>query len=213
MGLEVQSRLYVSAPADADPQQVAARLNAAGAATLLIAAREGSALTAAEARPLVELAQKMDIAALIEGDAQLARTLRADGVHLPWSKDIAARYAEAREILGTLYIVGVDVGRSRHDAMSLAEDGADYIGFGIPAHVEDRHTALERRLELIFWWSEIFEVPCVAFDVDNTDDAIALAAAGADFIAMRLGVDLASADYAKLASAVADAASRREAIA
>jgi thiamine-phosphate pyrophosphorylase len=213
MGLEVQSQLYVSASADADPQQVAARLNAAGAATLLIAAREGSALTAAEARPLVELAQKMDIAALIEGDAQLARTLRADGVHLPWSKDIAARYAEAREILGTRYIVGVDVGRSRHDAMSLAEDGADYIGFGIPAHVEDRQTALERRLELIFWWSEIFEVPCVAFDVDNADDAIALAAAGADFIAMRLGADLASADYAKLASAIADAASRREAIA
>jgi thiamine-phosphate pyrophosphorylase len=213
MGLEVQSRLYVSASADADPQQVAARLNAAGAATLLIAAREGSALTAAEARPLVELAQKMDIAALIEGDAQLARTLRADGVHLPWSKDIAARYAEAREILGTRYIVGVDVGRSRHDAMSLAEDGADYIGFGIPAHVEDRQTAVERRLELIFWWSEIFEVPCVAFDVDNADEAIALAAAGADFVAMRLGVDLAAADYAKLASAIADAASRREAIA
>jgi thiamine-phosphate pyrophosphorylase len=201
------------AVAGADPQQVAARLDAASAATLLIAPREGEALTAAEALPLVELAQKKDIAALIEGDAQLARTLRADGVHLPWSKDIAARYAEAREILGTRYIVGVDVGRSRHDAMSLAEDGADYVGFGIPAHVEDRLTAVERRLELIFWWSEIFEVPCVAFDVDNADDAAALAAAGADFIAMRQGVDMATDDYAKLAAVVADAASRREAIA
>jgi hypothetical protein len=56
-------------------------------------------------------------------------------------------------------------------------------------------------------------VPCVAFDVDNADDATALAAAGADFIAMRLGVDLATDDYAKLASVVAEAASRREAIA
>ena len=213
MGHEVQSQLYVCAVAGADPQQVAAHLDAAGAATLLVAAREGSALTAAEARPLVELAQKKDIAALIEGDAQLARTLRADGVHLPWSKDIAARYTEAREILGTRYIVGVDVGRSRHDAMSFAEDGADYIAFGIPPHVEDRASAAERRLELIFWWSEIFEVPCVAFDVDSVEDATALAAAGADFVAMRLGADLASADYAKLASAVAEAASRREAIA
>jgi thiamine-phosphate pyrophosphorylase len=159
------------------------------------------------------LAQKKDVAALIEGDAQLARTLRADGVHLPWSKDIAARYADAREILGTRYIVGVDVGRSRHDAMSLAEDGADYIGFGIPAHVEDRQTAAERRLELIGWWSEIFEVPCVAFDVDSAEDATALAAAGADFVAIRLGVDLASADYAEFASALAEVASRREAIA
>ena len=213
MGHEVQSQLYVCAVAGADPQQVAAHLDAAGAATLLVAAREGSALTAAEARPLVELAQKKDIAALIEGDAQLARTLRADGVHLPWSKDIAARYAEAREILGTRYIVGVDVGRSRHDAMSFAEDGADYIAFGIPPHVEDRASAAERRLELIFWWSEIFEVPCVAFDVESAEDATALAAAGADFVAMRLGADLASADSAKLASAVAEAASRREAIA
>ena len=213
MGHEVQSQLYVCAVAGADPQQVAAHLDAAGAATLLIAAREGGALTAAEARPLVELAQKKDIAALIEGDAQLARTLRADGVHLPWSKDIAARYVEAREILGTRYIVGVDVGRSRHDAMSLAEDGADYIAFGIPPHVEDRASAADRRLELIFWWSEIFEVPCVAFDVDTAEDATALAAAGADFVAMRLGVDLATADYAKLASVVAEAASRREAIA
>jgi thiamine-phosphate pyrophosphorylase len=213
MGHEVQSQLYVCAVAGADPQQVAARLDAAGAATLLIAAREGGALTAAEARPLVELAQKKDIAALIEGDAQLARTLRADGVHLPWSKDIAARYAEAREILGTRYIIGVDVGRSRHDAMSFAEDGADYIAFGIPPHVEDRASAADRRLELIFWWSEIFEVPCVAFDVDSVEDATALAAAGADFLAMRLDADLASADYAKLVSAIAEAASRREAIA
>ncbi|MTD95858.1 thiamine phosphate synthase [Hyphomicrobium sp. xq] len=213
MGREVQSQLYVCAVAGADPQQVAARLDAAGAATLLIAAREGSALTAAEARPLVELAQKKDVAALIEGDAQLARTLRADGVHLPWSKDIVARYVEAREILGTRYIVGVDVGRSRHDAMSLAEDGADYIAFGIPPHVEDRASAAERRLELIFWWSEIFEVPCVAFDVDSVEDATALAAAGADFVAMHPGIELASTDYAKLASAVAEAASRGEAIA
>ncbi len=213
MGHEVQSQLYVCAVAGADPQQVAARLDAAGAATLLIAAREGGALTAADARSLVELAQKKDIAALIEGDAQLARTLRADGVHLPWSKDIVARYVEAREILGTRYIVGVDVGRSRHDAMSLAEDGADYIAFGIPPHVEDRASAAERRLELIFWWSEIFEVPCVAFDVDTAEDATALAAAGADFVAMRPGIELASTDYAKLASAVAEAASRGEAIA
>jgi thiamine-phosphate pyrophosphorylase len=173
----------------------------------------GGSLTPAAARPLVELAQKKDVAALIDGDAQLARTLRADGVHLPWSKDIAARYAEAREILGTRYIVGVDVGRSRHDAMSLAEDGADYVAFGIPPHVEDRASAAERRLELIGWWSEIFEVPCVAFDVEDAEDAAALAAAGADFIAIRPKVELTTDDYGKLASTIVEAASQREATA
>ena len=38
MGHEVQSKLYVVAVAGTDPQQVAAVLDAAGAATLLIAA-------------------------------------------------------------------------------------------------------------------------------------------------------------------------------
>jgi thiamine-phosphate pyrophosphorylase len=210
---EVQSRLYVVVVAGADPQQVAALLDAAGAATMLIVAGAEGALSAATARPLVELAQGKDVAALIEGDAQLARTLRADGVHLPWSRDVVAQFSEAREILGTRYIVGVDVGRSRHDAMTLAEEGADYIAFGIPPHVEDRDTAKARQLELIAWWGEIFEIPCVAFDVDSGADAVALAAAGADFIALRGDVELNASDAKALARGIAEAAQQREALA
>ena len=214
MPQEVQSRLYVVAVAGTDPQQVAGLLDAAGAATMLITpGAEGAALTATTARPLVELAQSKGVAALIEADAQLARTLRADGVHLPWCNDVAAKFSEAREILGTRYIVGIDVGRSRHDAMTLAEEGADYIAFGIPPHVEDRATATARRLELIAWWGEIFEIPCVAFDVDNGADAVALAAAGADFVALRSDVELNASDAEALARALAEAAQQREALA
>jgi thiamine-phosphate pyrophosphorylase len=213
MGHEVQSILYVVAAADADPQALAVVLEAGDAATLLITAGVGGPLTAASARPLLELAQDRGIAALIDGDAQLARTLRADGVHVPWSKDVGASYAEAREVLGTRYLVGVDVGRSRHDAMTLAEAGADYIAFGIPPHVEDRAASAARRLELVSWWGEIFEIPCVAFDVDNADDATALAGAGADFVAMRYAPDLKPADAEALAHALADAAQQREALA
>jgi thiamine-phosphate pyrophosphorylase len=36
---------------------------------------------------------------------------------------------------------------------------------------------------LVAWWSEIFVVPCVAFDIDDADAARRLAASGADFIA------------------------------
>jgi thiamine-phosphate pyrophosphorylase len=43
---------------------------------------------------------------------------------------------------------------------------------------------------LISWWSEIFEPPCVAFDVETPDDARELAEAGADFISVRLPVDM-----------------------
>lgn len=213
MGLEARSRLYLVAAVGTDVRRLAPVLDSSAAATLLVTSAASVALTAQSARPLIELAQAKNIAALIEDDAGLARTLRADGVHLPWGKDIAARYAEAREVLGTRFIVGVDVGRSRHDAMTLAEDGADYIGFGIPAHVEDRAAAAERRRELIAWWSEIFEVPCVAFDVETAEEAQALAAAGADFIAMRGDIELDPASAESLARGIAEAAQQREALA
>jgi thiamine-phosphate pyrophosphorylase len=212
MGHEVQSKLYVLAAVGADAQQVAAVLDATNATTLLITAAAGGELTASAARPLVELAQRKDIAALIEGDAQLARTLRADGVHLPWGTDIVERYGKAREVLGARYIVGADVGRTRHDAMTIAEAGADYIGFGIPSHVEDRASSADRRLELVAWWGEIFEVPCVAFDVETVADATALAAAGADFVAMRIGAELTPASAKAVAGSLAEAA-QREALA
>ena len=36
-----------------------------------------------------------------------------------------------------------------------------------PEFVGDMETARARRLDLIAWWAEIFEVPCVAFDVET----------------------------------------------
>ncbi len=168
------------------PATISAVLEAADVAALLIAPSPGKPLVASAARPLVELAQARGVAALIKADAGLARTLRADGVHLPWSKEIAARYGEAREVLGGRYIVGADAGRFRDEAMMLGEAGADYVAFGIPPHVDDRDTARARRLDLVDWWSEIFEVPVVAFDVDTIEDAALLAGAGADFIALAM---------------------------
>jgi len=77
--------------------------------------------------------------------------------------------------------------------MELAEAGADYVAFGIPPHVEDKPTARQRQTDLVSWWSEIFEVPCVAMDVQGQEDAAGLYATGADFVAVSLPV-AASAD-------------------
>lgn len=177
--------LYLVVEVDLEAAAAERLLATTAPAALMIVPAAEKPLTAQGARPLVDLAQGKGIAVLIEGDASLARALRADGVHLPWSKDIVARYGDAREILGQRYIVGADAGRSRHDAMELGEAGAEYVGFGIPAHVEDREAARARRLYLVEWWSELVEVPCVAFDVDTPEEAAVLARAGADFIAMR----------------------------
>ena len=161
-------------------------LRHASFSSLILAAPQGGWASVSLVQPLVELAQAQGIATLIEGDADLARAVRADGVHVPWSEDVAAEFARAREGLGTKFIVGADAGRSRHDAMALAEAGADYIGFGIPAFVEDRVTAAERRLDLTAWWSEIFEIPVMALDVETATDVGLLCAVQADFVAVRL---------------------------
>jgi thiamine-phosphate pyrophosphorylase len=47
------------------------------------------------------------------------------------------------------------------------------------------------------WWSEIFVVPCVAWNIDNAEQAAKLASLGADFVAPSRRIWQA-ADAAKL---------------
>ena len=160
-----------------------AALQVAPVASVLIAPRPGTKLGAGEVKPLVDLAQKANVAALLQDDARLARTLKADGVHVSASSDVLAAYDEARGILGQGGIVGVDAGNSRHDAMQAGEAGADYIAFGRPpADAEDYET----REDLLAWWAEIFEIPCVGFDVSTAAEAAMLADTGAEFAALAL---------------------------
>jgi thiamine-phosphate pyrophosphorylase len=212
MGRASEVRLYIVVDAGIAPAAVEALLDSATIAALLIAPGQVP-LDASRTKPFVDLAQARGIAALIEADAALACTLRADGVHLPWSKDIVARYEEARDILGGRFIVGADAGRLRDDAMTLGETGANYVGFGIPSHVEDRETARARQLDLVGWWAEIFELPCIAFDVESLGDAARLVRIGADFVALKAPAAAAPAELARWAKEAAHALAGEEDVA
>jgi thiamine-phosphate pyrophosphorylase len=180
------AQLYIIVEVDEGAhERVEAALGTAGIACLLLAPPAGSALAADRLKPLVEAVQARQVAALIADDIELARAVGADGVHLG-PGNLEEAYERARSVLGDRAIVGVDAGISKHDAMTSAEAGADYIAFGAPARLKDRDKARVRRDELVAWWGEIFEVPCVALDVETRGEAEALVGAGADFIAVRL---------------------------
>jgi thiamine-phosphate pyrophosphorylase len=174
--------------------QLAASLDAGPIAAVLVRPVAGKVLDATLAQSLIELAQARDVAVLLADDARMARTLRADGVHLTSGDDVVARYRDAREIIGDRAMIGVDPGASRHVAMELAELNADYIAFGAMASTEDDFD----RDALLAWWAEIFQVPCVAMDIADVDDAGRVAALGVDFVAVALPYASTGAEAGKL---------------
>jgi len=141
------------------------------------------------------MAQKNGIAALVVSNVARSAASGSDGIHVPWSADIVRAFKTVRQAMPHA-IVGADAGRSRHEAMELGEAGADYVAFGIPPHVEDREKAMERQRDLIAWWAELFEIPCVAFDVPDADAAHALVLAGADFVTVSVGSTASAQDAA-----------------
>lgn len=187
---------------DGAAERLTAALAAAPLAAVLIAPAPGQRLRADEARPLLQLAAQAGVMALILDDVELALALGADGVHLGAQDDPEAACRMARQALGDR-TVGVEAGVSRHAAMVLAEAGADYVAFGAPPHLKDRDKARIRRAEMVAWWAPIFEVPCVAFDVETCEEAAALAADGADFVAATLAAGLAAPAAADLLARIA----------
>lgn len=201
---------YVVADSSATSRTVlSAVLEAASVASLLIRSASGETYDADLIRELIAIAQKKGVAVLLTCGLQ-ARDLGADGVHVSWSTDVAAQFKNARQSAGRAMIVGADAGRTRDDAMQIGEADADYVAFGIPAHVEDRSRAAKRQLDLVAWWSEVFEIPCVALDVADADHARALAEAGADFVGVTITSDQSVADATACIRAYHDAVSAHE---
>jgi thiamine-phosphate pyrophosphorylase len=137
------------------------------------------------APPLITLAQSMGVAVILNDDPELAVALGCDGVHVGQG-DVPAK--AARAAIGPNRMLGVTCHDSRHQAMQAGEAGADYVAFGAfyPTATKDAPTRADP--EILEWWSDLFELPCVAIGGITVDNAKPLIEAGADFLAVSSGV-------------------------
>ena len=177
-------QLYLITPAAFDPAAFATPLqrvlDAAPVACLRLAmAGSDEDAIARAADQLRDIAHGRDIPLLIERHVALAERLGLDGVHLP---ERTPGIRKLRDRLGGDAIIGAACGTSRHDGMTAAEAGADYVAFG-PAGDSPLGSGPTAEHDLFAWWSEMIEVPVVA-EGALTRDLIAALAPVADFIAL-----------------------------
>jgi thiamine-phosphate pyrophosphorylase len=134
---------------------------------------------------LMPIAQTAGAAFVVNDRPDLALKLGADGAHIG-QDDVSLE--ETRRILGPDRIVGVTAHASRHLAMEAAQSGADYVAFGAFFETRTKHAKSRADLELLKWWRDLMEVPCVAIGGITPENARPLIEAGADFLAVSSGV-------------------------
>ncbi|MBY0448055.1 MAG: thiamine phosphate synthase [Hyphomonadaceae bacterium] len=183
-------QLYLISPPVLEPAAFAAQLEEALAGGDVAAfqlrlkgASDEVVLRAAE--QLIGPLQAAGCAFLLNDRPDLAVRCGADGVHVGQQD---APYAAARRLLGPDRIVGVTCHDSRHLAMEAGEAGADYVAFGAFFPTATKDAATRADPELLAWWQETMEVPCVAIGGITVENAAMLVEAGADFLAVSAGV-------------------------
>ncbi len=134
---------------------------------------------------LLPIAHDNDVAFLVNDRPDLAASHGCDGVHIG-QQDMA--YAAARQTVGDDAIVGVTCHDSRDLAFNAAAAGADYVAFGAFHETDTKVAATRATPDLLRFWSEATELPCVAIGGITVDNGAALAQAGADFLAVASGV-------------------------
>jgi len=155
-------QIYLITPPEFDlevfPDRLAAVLDGENIACLRLALAtkdEDRVLRAADA--LRQTCHARDVAIVIERHVLLVERLGLDGVHLT---DGARSIRKVRKDLPDA-IIGANCGATRHEGISAAEAGADYVAFGPvgPTPLGDGSLA---DWDLFEWWSEMIEVPVVA---------------------------------------------------
>src|SRR4029453_6730762 len=194
-------RLYLITPQIADASafsaQLISALEAGDVAAVLLRLGDGperALINCAKSR--AGPVQGKECALLIDGRFDVVARAGADGAHLTG----VAAFTDAIGQLTPKRISGAGGLVSRHDAMVVAEQGADYVMFGEP-DAAGKRPSLSAIEERVGWWAEVFEMPCVGYAA-SLDEIAPLALAGADFVALG---DFVWRDKDAVASVIAEA--------
>ena len=135
------------------------------------------------AEPLQAICADRDVAFIVNDSVALAKRLKADGVHLGQGD---GNPKDARDKLGRETQIGVTCHASKHLAMEAGEAGADYVAFGafFESSTKDKGDAERPTPDIIAWWTQLFEIPCVAIGGITPSNCGPLVQAGADFLAV-----------------------------
>lgn len=154
-----------------------------------------------QASDLLALCRQYAVPLLINDDAELARAIGADGVHIGQS-DTGLR--DARRLLGEQAIIGVTC----HDSVELAKQaqagGASYVAFGRFFTSNTKPAAPPADIQVIEQARAELDIPICAIGGITPANAPALLGAGADLLAVIHGVfgqeeiTTAASEYAKL---------------
>jgi thiamine-phosphate pyrophosphorylase len=182
-------RIVLIAPDGVTPDLFAQKLREAIAggdiASLILPAYgrdEASFQTFAER--VAPIAQGAGVAVIIAEDTQIAGRIGADGIHVEGNK---ATTEEAIEHYQTKMMVGVGGAKTRDDALELGETRPDYIFFGRFGY-DNKPEPHHRNLTLGRWWAEMIEIPCIVMAGSDIASVGAVAATGAEFVALSSAV-------------------------
>jgi thiamine-phosphate pyrophosphorylase len=136
------------------------------------------------AERIVPVAQEAGIAAIVAEDTRIAGRVKADGIHMEGNK---AALAEAIENFQPKLMVGAGGAKTRDDALELGEERPDYIFFGRFGY-DNKPEPHQRNLSLGGWWAEMIQIPVIVMAGSDIASVEAVAATGADFVALSSAV-------------------------
>jgi thiamine-phosphate pyrophosphorylase len=189
MSMTTSCQLYLITPPALAPARfrdtLAAALDAAEVAAVQLRLKDWTDDDLLRAVDVLRpVAQDRGVAFLLNDRPDLAVRSGCDGAHVGQDDRPAA---DARRVLGKL-MLGVTCHGSRDLAMAAGEAGADYVAFGAFFPSSTKEPPATAELDILTWWSELMEIPCVAIGGITIENCRPVIEAGADFIAVSASV-------------------------